>query len=285
MLQIYGMDNNRNRVLWQLMVDGAYRVTDRLYVTRTTALHPHPARCSLVVLDATNAATVLTLDPIAGSLVDSVSYSSAKLVHSSLLPYHTDDGVQAVLLVDDKLHAYVHPAKQRLTLMTTAGIGALPVYITLVDQNTATFTGYRLHVDDSAPASSLKQVWRTQLSTTSSSVRINSVVPKSPYGGCHVCVSMPTMYAERVHSQGRVLGDRSVLYKYVNPNLVVVVCTEGGSDAQQSDVVTIHLLDVVSGAVLHTARHVHYTLPPAGAPLVVHCENWVVVSSASIDGH
>jgi ER membrane protein complex subunit 1 len=31
---------------------------------------------------------------------------------------------------------------------------------------------------------------------------------------------------ERVHSQGRVLADRSVLYKYVNPNLIVVA-TEG----------------------------------------------------------
>lgn len=27
---------------------------------------------------------------------------------------------------------------------------------------------------------------------------------------------------ERVHSQGRVLPDRSVLYKYINPNLVAV---------------------------------------------------------------
>lgn len=35
-----------------------------------------------------------------------------------------------------------------------------------------------------------------------------------------------TCLSEHVHSQGRVLGDRSVLYKYLNPNLVVVV-TEG----------------------------------------------------------
>ena len=28
---------------------------------------------------------------------------------------------------------------------------------------------------------------------------------------------------ERVHSPGRVMADRSVLYKYVNPNLAVVV--------------------------------------------------------------
>ncbi len=31
---------------------------------------------------------------------------------------------------------------------------------------------------------------------------------------------------DRVHSAGIVLGDRSVLYKYTNPNLIAVV-TEG----------------------------------------------------------
>lgn len=28
---------------------------------------------------------------------------------------------------------------------------------------------------------------------------------------------------EKVHSQGRVLADRSVLYKYINPNLIAIV--------------------------------------------------------------
>lgn len=37
---------------------------------------------------------------------------------------------------------------------------------------------------------------------------------------------------ERVHSQGRVLADRSVLYKYVNPNLIAVV-TEGTDSIQK----------------------------------------------------
>lgn len=39
----------------------------------------------------------------------------------------------------------------------------------------------------------------------------------------HVASKNPV---ERVHSQGRVLADRSVLYKYINPNLIAVV-TEG----------------------------------------------------------
>ena len=38
--------------------------------------------------------------------------------------------------------------------------------------------------------------------------------------------------SEHVHSQGRVLGDRSVLYKYINPNLAVIVAE--GEDTSPS---------------------------------------------------
>lgn len=50
--------------------------------------------------------------------------------------------------------------------------------------------------------------------------RITHVISKNPI--------------ERVHSQGRVLSDRSVLYKYINPNLVAIV-TQGTSNAQKSN--------------------------------------------------
>ena len=45
--------------------------------------------------------------------------------------------------------------------------------------------------------------------------------------GSERIVSVATKLAsEQVHSQGVVLGNRNVLYKYINPNLVVFV-TEG----------------------------------------------------------
>lgn len=47
-------------------------------------------------------------------------------------------------------------------------------------------------------------VWEVKLNK-----KITAVVGKSPL--------------EKVHSPGRVLGDRSVLYKYINPNLVAVI--------------------------------------------------------------
>lgn len=43
---------------------------------------------------------------------------------------------------------------------------------------------------------------------------------------------MYLVVSEHVHSQGRVLGDRSVLYKYINPNLAVVVAE--GEDTSSS---------------------------------------------------
>ena len=42
---------------------------------------------------------------------------------------------------------------------------------------------------------------------------------------------------DRVHSAGIVLGDRSVLYKYTNPNLIAVV-TEG-TDYQKGTILPV----------------------------------------------
>lgn len=53
-----------------------------------------------------------------------------------------------------------------------------------------------------------------------------------------------------VASIGKVLGDRRVLYKYLNPNLVLVTAiTEAGRRA------SVYLLDSASGELLHTASH------------------------------
>lgn len=53
-----------------------------------------------------------------------------------------------------------------------------------------------------------------------------------------------------VASIGKVLGDRRVLYKYLNPNLVLVTAVAAaGSHA------SVYLLDSASGQLLHTASH------------------------------
>lgn len=74
-----------------------------------------------------------------------------------------------------------------------------------------------------------------------------------------------------VASIGKVLGDRSVLYKYLNPNLVLVTAVN-----EKDHTAGIYLLDGVSGKVLHatTQAGVDPTQPIAS----VMSENWFAYS-------
>ncbi|KAI5289081.1 hypothetical protein KEM54_004444 [Ascosphaera aggregata] len=74
---------------------------------------------------------------------------------------------------------------------------------------------------------------------------------------------------EAVASIGSVLGDRSVLYKYLNPNLILV--TAAGQSA-----VSFYLLNGISGQILYSVKHdkVDTSKPIASAI----SENWFVYS-------
>lgn len=76
-------------------------------------------------------------------------------------------------------------------------------------------------------------------------------------------------FLEHVHSQGKVLGDRSVLYKYDNPNLVAIMSVDS-----PHTVLSINLVDAASGAIVYTAKHERASEPVN----LLHCENWVVVN-------
>ena len=78
-----------------------------------------------------------------------------------------------------------------------------------------------------------------------------------------------------VASIGNVLGDRSVLYKYLSPNLVLLT-------ALSSSALTMYLVESVTGAVLHTSTYegVDPRVPVAS----VMSENWFAYSFLASDG-
>jgi hypothetical protein len=77
-----------------------------------------------------------------------------------------------------------------------------------------------------------------------------------------------------VASIGTVLGDRSVLYKYLSPNLVLLT-------AVSSNALTIFLVESVTGAVLHTSTHEGVA---PGTPIAsVMSENWFAYSFLASD--
>ena len=77
-----------------------------------------------------------------------------------------------------------------------------------------------------------------------------------------------------VASIGKVLGDRSVLYKYLSPNLALLT-------AISSTTLTIYLIEAISGTILHTSTH-HGIDPTSPVPSVMS-ENWFAYSFTSRD--
>ena len=80
-----------------------------------------------------------------------------------------------------------------------------------------------------------------------------------------------------VASVGRVLGDRSVMYKYLNRHLSVITTVNPALSAA-----SVYLVDAVSGSVLHSATHAR--VDTSQPPVATVSENWVVYTYFGDDG-
>ncbi|KAK7205135.1 hypothetical protein BZA70DRAFT_248339 [Myxozyma melibiosi] len=74
-------------------------------------------------------------------------------------------------------------------------------------------------------------------------------------------------------SIGRVLGDRSVLYKYLNPHLLAVTAVDPSTSSA-----AVFLLDSASGRLLYSGFHDGEVVDTDAGVKVVMGENWVVYS-------
>ncbi|XP_063227505.1 ER membrane protein complex subunit 1 isoform X2 [Bacillus rossius redtenbacheri] len=253
--KVFGIDNLNGEVLWQHWLEDGEPFTSGtshkphavLFVQRTNRHFPKPAQCVLVLRSkATGEGLLLVFNPITGQAVDGGPERLGYAVRqASLLHQPGRDSVRGVLLLDTAGRLHVFPKSAREVAVSVA-----PATFLFTAEPGGTLTGHSLAFSrgDELVA---KPVWTVRLTD-----RITAIVGKSPL--------------ERVHSQGRVLGDRSVLYKYVNPNLVAVV-TEA-TDAVHKFVTSVYLLDVVSGSVVFSTVHRR----ARGPVHLVHSENWVV---------
>jgi ER membrane protein complex subunit 1 len=100
-----------------------------------------------------------------------------------------------------------------------------------------------------------------------------------PGGSNLVSLSTPSS-GSKVASIGRVLGDRSVLYKYLNPHLFALVLATPSDSA-----ITLLLLDSISGKVLHEAKHMDVdTSQGVHAQIVENVVYWTYFSTGMRQG-
>ncbi|KAI1427166.1 hypothetical protein F5Y12DRAFT_202711 [Xylaria sp. FL1777] len=89
----------------------------------------------------------------------------------------------------------------------------------------------------------------------------------SPSAGQHIVDIATRPQHDPIASIGRVLGDRTVKYKYLNPNTVVVAAVDN-----KTSVLSTYLLDTVSGQVLASSSY--EGVDPAKDIACTLSENW-----------
>jgi len=199
-----------------------------------------------------------------------------RVIHSAKLATVASHHTHFVLAVDDSLVAHIFPEEEASHLVVQE-----PVHFFL--WNSSSLAGFQV---SQTASKGLKTVCTWQLPFAEDESVLN-VAERDPQ--------------ERVASLGRVLGNRNVLYKYLNPHTIAVgtfsselpfyFCyffsflfffTSSGRtnlfffffslSLEGKELLSVYLVDSVSGSVL--SHHYHEASTPAVAMVI--CENWLV---------
>ncbi|GBP90129.1 ER membrane protein complex subunit 1 [Eumeta japonica] len=241
--KVFGIDNLSGNILWQ-RYERHLDSSEALVFTRRSARHPpHDAYVTIVGRhEESGNGLLISLNPITGEPIGEKSlHLDYKLQQSALLHCSDPEYLRALILLDLEGNVQVLPMSSEPLVED--------MYMYVAEKDAAAVRGYALRYDGQVSESAWPK--RNHKSATVNAVQTWSM----SLGGVGVRLvrALGKEPRERVHSPGRVLADRSVLYKYLNPNLVLFI-TEA-PDYVHKDIVTVWLVDVVSGAVVWSQVH------------------------------
>uniref|UniRef100_A0A8C8VKV3 ER membrane protein complex subunit 1 n=1 Tax=Pelusios castaneus TaxID=367368 RepID=A0A8C8VKV3_9SAUR len=249
--KLFGIESSSGTILWKQYLQNVRPGSSfKLMVQRTTAHFPHPPQCTLLVKDKeTKMSSLYVFNPIFGKWSQvAPPVLKRPILQSLLLPIMDQDYAKVLLLIDDEYKVTAFPATKNV-LRQLEEI-AHSIFFYLVDAEQGKLSGFRLLKDLRTEES-----WEMTIPTEVQRI----VIVKGKRSN------------EHVHSQGRVMGDRSVLYKSLNPNLLAVV-TESTDTHHERTFIGIYLIDGVTGRIIHSSVQ-----KKAKGPVhIVHSENWVV---------
>ncbi|CAH1114196.1 unnamed protein product [Psylliodes chrysocephalus] len=254
--KLFALDTISGSIAWSYRLPNVkpFNILDEdkmlLFIQRTARYAPLPAQCMLLAEDLiTGDSIVFQFDPITGYSKNGIEKLNVKIAQAILLPHEDENQLKAVLLLSSNNDALVYPSSAKSLVFKHIK----HTHIYLSDSANGILKGFNFY-HSTEDDFKLTPTWEMKFYPS----KLVSVNVKHPN--------------ERVHSQGRVLPDRSVYYKYVNPNLISVATVS--EDPIHKHVLSIYLVDGITGLVMYSASHKR-----AKGPIhVVHSENWLVYS-------
>eukprot|EP00088_Acartia_fossae_P054891 TRINITY_DN6343_c0_g1_i2.p1 TRINITY_DN6343_c0_g1~~TRINITY_DN6343_c0_g1_i2.p1 ORF type:complete len:892 (+),score=202.62 TRINITY_DN6343_c0_g1_i2:78-2753(+) len=252
--KLYGMESISGKLMWQLYFPGRFTSAEGFesksqayLLIQRDGRAGGEAQAVLIYAHAHSVHHMMTFDPLTGKMISNEPLNM-HLDQALLLPEFSDHEIKPILLVGKDGNVAVHPRAAAECLRSG------PPLFVLSGPTNSKLVGSKVVPSQEGSGVSLVPVW----SLVTPSTEIVSVKTRNPI--------------ERVHSAGRVLADRSVLFKYMNPNLALVAAQ--GTDSSAKLFLNIYLLDMVTGKVHYSATHKKVL----GPYHTVHSENWAVYS-------
>ncbi|CAG8567158.1 11512_t:CDS:10, partial [Dentiscutata heterogama] len=245
--------SNKGQIVWSRYFGGIISEFQKIFVVRSSTVKYPPVivaigKGNITCLFRLNALTgedFVTDHEIVALTEDNVPFSIPTTAHRIFkLPVEEpDERTHIIALLDEDLKASSLKAFQKF---------AASFYFTLSEGiGGKSLNGYNVVVDKISQPFSINRLWKFSF----------------PEGNTIVAIGHKPNH-EKVASLGRVLGDRSVLYKYLNPNIVAVATLSPSSSLD------FYLIDIIKGSILYHAAHENVS--PSHSVQIIQVENTIV---------
>ena len=245
--KVYGLDSKTGNVLWTLLLPDLVPSLSKLFIQRSAHHFGMDPVCSVVYKTTQGQVNVLTFNPLNGKATEPPKTVTTSYTKAFILHHANENLVRPLVLLTPSNQLVIEPQGSVHHLKAMSG----KVFLATLDPNNdEKIVGYRM------VAKGQEVVLQATWTFSSPGAKIISLIGKPS--------------DQQVHSLGRVMADRSVLFKYVNPNLGFLMAE--GKDASLKTFINVYLIDLVTGRVVFSATHKRVT----GPYHVVHSENWAV---------
>lgn len=247
--KIFGMETFTGRIMWQLF-DGelSSKGSNNALLISTKQSDDFASESRALVIHPMG--SILYINPITGEIIEKKKLPNPikQIAQTSL----QSDGSRGVLILDTKDQVHVYPEH----ILGAVQRDIRNYYMTIADRDRSLLTGFRFKIVSEKIMP--EKLWDYSINQSEKIVQVSI-----------------KRIGEVLHSPARVLGDRGILYKYVNPNLLAIM-TEGtyGEPCNPESSINIYLIDGVTGALMHSVHQ-----PKSRSPArLLHSENWILYS-------
>ncbi|KAI0369552.1 DUF1620-domain-containing protein [Pilatotrama ljubarskyi] len=270
--KLYGIDSANGEVLWSRVFGlgwaaqvGGQIIPAKLFVTRTVSDGESPQVVLVTQRKANNGLVDTVLFHVdaltgedargespSGDVLQGEDVVSGPLVEVFLL--RTASG-RAVLLLDEFLQVHLYPDTDEVQSAFAKALPSLRIPLKSGPPGQRQLTGHQIPPNVEFTGRHIAYPTWT--------------LPFPPAEDIRAVFSRA---ADPVASLGKVLGNRTTLYKYLNPNLIGVLT--GPSAQSKAASCAVYLVDGAKGTIIY-----HAVLPAAGAACDVKAtlvENWLV---------